>query len=167
MNLLLIRHAIAEDQDARRWPEDQDRPLTQRGIRRFRSAAIGLGTLAPEVDQLITSPFVRAHQTATILEDQLDWPEPDVRPHLAGGAPLAGAVALLGQCEPRSRIAVVGHQPTLSLLAAAYIGSPAARLTLDWRRGGVACIEFEGAPIAGGGTLRWFMPPRVMRALAD
>lgn len=167
MNLLLIRHAIAEERDARRWPDDQDRPLTQRGIRRFRAAATGLGTLVPEVDQLITSPFVRAHQTATILEDQLDWPQPDLRPHLEGGAPLAGAVALLGQCEPRSRVAAVGHEPMLSQLAAAYLGSPAAPFSLEWRRGGVASIEFDRSPAVGGGTLRWFLPPRVLRALGD
>jgi phosphohistidine phosphatase len=167
MNLLLIRHAIAEDRDPRRWPEDEDRPLTQRGIRRFRPAAIGLGTLAAEVDQLITSPFVRAHQTATILEDQLGWPAPDVRPHLAGGAPIAGAIALLGACEPRSRVAVVGHEPMMSQLAAAYAGSTSASFSFDWRRGGVACIEFEQAAQINRGSLRWFLPPRVLRALGE
>ena len=166
MNLLLIRHAIAEERDARRWPSDEDRPLTQRGIRRFRPAAIGLGTLAPEVDQLFTSPFVRAHQTATILEDQLGWPAPEVRPHLAGGAPLAGAVALLGTCDRRSRVAVVGHEPMLSQLATAYIGSAGASLLLDWRRGGAACIEFDRAAQVNRGSLRWFVPARLLRALA-
>ena len=167
MRLILIRHAIAEERSAKRWPDDEERPLTQRGIRRFRSAAAGLGTLCPEVDRLIASPFVRTHQTATILEDQLGWPEAELRPHLASGAPLAGAVALLAECEPGATVAVVGHEPTMSQLASSYLGSAAATLPIDWRRGAAAMIEFERSPAVGAGTLRWFLPPRVLRALAD
>lgn len=167
MNLLLIRHAIAEDRHPRHWPNDEDRPLTQRGIRRFRTAATGLGTLVPQVDRLITSPFVRTHQTATILEDQLAWPSAEVRDHLAGGAPLAGAVALLADCDRRSTVAVVGHEPMMSLLTAAFTGGTGSSFALDWRRGGAASIEFDAAPKVGGGALRWFMPPRMLRALAD
>ena len=167
MNLILIRHAIAEERDARRWPDDSERPLTQRGIRRFRSAAAGLGTLVPEVDLLLTSPYVRTHQTATILEDQLGWPAPEVRPHLAAGAPLAGIVALLSECKPRSTVAVVGHEPTGSLLAAAYIGDVGGSFAFDWRRGGVASIEFDREPHVAAGSLRWFLPPRILRALTD
>ena len=119
MKLLLVRHAIAEERDDKRWPSDADRPLTQRGMRRFRSAAAGLGTLVPEVDRLLTSPFVRAHQTATILEDVLDWPEAEVRPHLAGGAPLAGAIALpdlapVAEADPAD-LHLLGLGPTVDL----------------------------------------------------
>jgi phosphohistidine phosphatase len=167
MRLILIRHAIAEERDHVRWADDADRPLTQRGIRRFRSAARGLGTLEPEVDLLLTSPFVRTHQTATILEDELGWPDPEPRSQLAGLAPLGGAIALLAECAPRATVAVVGHEPTMSLLASAYVASPTSQLTLDWRRGGAALVEFERGPAVNAGTLRWFLPPRVMRALVD
>ena len=167
MKLILIRHAIAEDQDRFRWPEDSDRPLTQRGIRRFRSAAHGLATLEPVVDRLLTSPFVRTHQTATILEDELGWPDPELCPELAGGAPVGGAIEMLAGCERRATVAVVGHEPTMSLLASAYAASPSSQLTVDWRRGGVALIEFERTPAPHAGTLRWFLPPRILRALAD
>jgi phosphohistidine phosphatase len=165
MRLLLIRHAIAEERSAKHWPDDADRPLTQRGIRRFRSAAEGLGTLFESVDALLTSPFVRAHQTATILEDRLGWPEPEVHPHLACGAPLAGAVALLANAERRQTVVVVGHEPTLSLLTSAYVASPSAQVTLDWRRGGAALLEFDESPRVNAGSLLWFLAPRVLRTL--
>ena len=165
MRLLLIRHAIAEERSNKRWPDDADRPLTQRGIRRFRSAADGLGTLFEGVDGLLTSPFVRTHQTATILMDRLGWPEPEVRPHLAGGAPLAGAVALLANSEQRSTIVVVGHEPTMSLLTSAYTASPSAQVMLDWRRGGAALLEFDESPRVNAGRLLWFLPPRLLRTL--
>jgi phosphohistidine phosphatase len=167
VKLLLVRHAIAEEHDPARWPDDADRPLTQRGMRRFRSAAEGLGTLTPEVDRLITSPVVRAHQTATILHDILGWTGPEIQPHLASGAPIAGAIALLADCDPESTVAVVGHEPMMSLLTAAYVGGSSARLVLDWRRGGVAMIDFDGAPAISAGVLAWFLPPRVLRSLRD
>ncbi len=165
MRLILIRHAIAEERSRRRWPDDADRPLTQRGMRRFRLAARGLGALQPEVDLVLASPSVRTHQTATILEDELGWPDPELRPELAGGAALGGVIEVLGACEARATVAVVGHEPTMSELASAYAGGPTSRLTLDWRRGGVALIEFERGPTVNSGTLRWFLPPRVMRSL--
>jgi phosphohistidine phosphatase len=167
VKLLLVRHAISEDRDPARWPDDAERPLTQRGIKRFRRAARGLGNLVPEVDRLLTSPYVRAHQTATILEDELDWPAPEIRPHLEAGAPIAGAVALLAECGAGETVAAVGHEPSMSLLASAYVSMTAAELQLDWRRGGVALIEFDGSPAVNAGTLRWFAPPRVLRALED
>ena len=167
MRLLLVRHAIAEERDPRRWPRDDDRPLTQRGIRRFRLAALGLGSLVPAVDAVLTSPFVRAHQTATILEDQLGWPAPVARSQLASGAPLEGAIKLLGECEAKATVVVVGHEPTMSQLTSAIAGSTPSRLMLDWRRGGAALIDFGRSAAVNAGTLRWFLPPRVMRSLTE
>lgn len=166
MRLILIRHAIAEERNHVRWPDDADRSLTQRGMRRFRPAARGLGTLEPDVDRVLASPFVRTHQTATILEDELGWPDPELCPQLAGGAPLGGAIAMIDECAPRATVAVVGHEPTMSLLASAYAGGPTSQLTFSWRRGGAALIEFERAAAVNVGSLRWFLSPRVMRALS-
>ena len=76
MELLLVRHAVAEARDPRRWPDDRDRPLTQQGEARMRRAARGLGRVVPDVDLLFSSPLARAWQTAEILHDEIGWPEP-------------------------------------------------------------------------------------------
>jgi phosphohistidine phosphatase len=166
MKLILIRHASAEDRDPQRWPDDAQRPLTQRGMRRFRESAHGLATLEPEIDVLISSPFVRAHQTATILESEIGYPAPRLEPHLAAGSPTAGAVALLSREQRLHTVALVGHEPDLSLLLGALIGVGAAP-AVDWRRGGAALVEFEQELRPAAGWLRWFITPRILRSLAD
>jgi len=165
VRLILVRHAIAGVRDGERWPDDRERPLTARGIRRFESAAAGLGALEPRVDALLTSPWTRAMQTAAILEDVAGWPEPEVRPHLAGDAPVAGMFALLAELPSDGTVALVGHEPRMSELLAGLVVAGAAA-GLDWRKGGAALVESESHPVRGRSTLRWFLPPRVLRRLA-
>ena len=107
MKLILIRHAIACERSRDRWPRDADRPLSQRGIRRYRQAARGLGRLRLEPYLLLASPFLRTHQTAGILEDELGWPAPEMRGEFAVGAELGSAIELLGGCAPHTTVAVV------------------------------------------------------------
>ena len=165
VRLILIRHAIACERSRDRWPRDADRPLSQRGIRRYRQAARGLGRLQLEPDLLLASPFLRTHQTAGILEDELGWPAPEMRGEFAVGAELGSAIKLLGGCAPHTTVAVVGHEPGMSRLTAVYATGSRSPWSLDWRRGSAALIEFPGSPRANAGTLRWFLPPRVLRAL--
>jgi phosphohistidine phosphatase len=95
LDVLLVRHAIAEEQDFSRWPDDGDRPLTREGIRRFEPVARRLGVLVPEVDRLLTSPLRRARQTADILARETAWPPAVDEAALAGGADPFGAIDLL------------------------------------------------------------------------
>ena len=78
MELYLVRHAIAEERDPRRWPDDAQRPLSERGRARFARAAAGLRTLGVEVDLLLSSPYARAWATAEILSEEAGWPAPVV-----------------------------------------------------------------------------------------
>jgi phosphohistidine phosphatase len=68
MLLYLVRHGVAFDADPTQWPDDRDRPLTPDGEKKFREVAAGLATLAPTVDVVLSSPLVRAWQTAQILQ---------------------------------------------------------------------------------------------------
>src|SRR5262245_15233538 len=69
--LYLVRHAIAAERGDE-WPDDAKRPLTKRGIRRFRECATGLRESGVAVDEIFTSPLVRAKQTADILAAAMD-----------------------------------------------------------------------------------------------
>jgi phosphohistidine phosphatase len=64
--LYLVRHAIAADRGSE-WPDDNKRPLTERGINRFKEAVKGLRHLDVQIDEIFTSPLVRARQTADLL----------------------------------------------------------------------------------------------------
>jgi phosphohistidine phosphatase len=74
MDLLIVRHAIAYERDRARWREDALRPLSPAGIRRARKAAAGLKELTARPERLLTSPLVRAQQTARILTAVAGWP---------------------------------------------------------------------------------------------
>src|SRR5271168_1279325 len=74
MELLIIRHAIAFERNRRRWRDDGTRPLTPAGMRRSQKAAAGLKELGRAPDRLLTSPLVRARQTAQILTELAGWP---------------------------------------------------------------------------------------------
>ena len=82
MELLIIRHAIAFERDRHRWADDGARPLSPSGIRRARKAAAGLKELSKAPDRLLTSPLVRARQTAKILTEIAGWPRAEEAPEL-------------------------------------------------------------------------------------
>jgi phosphohistidine phosphatase len=164
MDLLIVRHAIAFDRDRQRWREDAERPLSPAGIRRARKAAAGLKELTKPPGRVLTSPLVRARQTAQILTDIAGWPAAEEAPELSPGEPAMAVLSLLG--KDRGKLtAVVGHQPGLGhLLAACLIGGGGA-LPIEMKKNAVACVSFEGAPRAGHAALKWLATPRMLRAL--
>src|SRR5215470_13980294 len=93
--LVIVRHAIAEDRDWLRWPDDAERPLTEAGAERFARAARGLARLVGNVDAVLTSPAVRAWQTADLLEHEAGWPTPEPTDALAVGGGTEDVLAAL------------------------------------------------------------------------
>jgi phosphohistidine phosphatase len=162
MELLLVRHAIAFERDPRRWRDDGGRPLSPRGSARARKAAAGLKRLTKAPARVLSSPLLRARQTAAILTQVAGWPQAVPCAQLSPGTPPEVLLAWLARA-PGARVAAVGHEPDLSGLLAACVGSgkPAA---LGFKKMGVALVGFRGAPRAGGGRLLWFAPPRLLRA---
>jgi phosphohistidine phosphatase len=166
MRLYLVRHAIAAEQDSKRWPDDRQRPLTATGRRRFKHTAKGLVALmksAGKVERLISSPLPRARETAAILH-RAGLPQPVEESVLAPGRTAARVLAVLRAHDAQS-IVVVGHEPDLGRLLAVCIAGPDAKLSLRFRKGGAACLSFAGAPRVGEATLEWLLPPKALRAL--
>ncbi len=97
MELLIIRHAIAFERDRHRWADDAARPLSPAGIRRSRKAAAGLKELCKVPDRLLTSPLIRARQTAKILTEVAGWPPAEIAPELKPGEGAAAVLTLFGQ----------------------------------------------------------------------
>ena len=69
MNLYIIRHAIAVDEGTPEYEDDSQRPLTDKGKKKMRQIAKGLRALGVEFDLILSSPYVRAKETAEILAD--------------------------------------------------------------------------------------------------
>lgn len=162
MDLYLVRHAIAFDRDPGRWPDDADRPLTPEGEERFRRVARSLGRLIPNTEALLSSPYARAWRTAELLDDETPWPAPDVFPALEPDVPPAKVVAALGTYEGLDSLALVGHRPSLHELAAYLLTGAEDGLNVGLKKGGAACLRFEGPPEPGAGKLRWLLTPKIM-----
>jgi len=165
IELVIVRHAIAFERDPKRWPDDHLRPLTPEGKHRFRQAASGLAKWIPKVDLLLTSPLVRAHQTAQILTDVTGWPKAGERTELDPETSPEKTLTSLRQPKVE-RVAIVGHEPHLSELIALCVADAPTDLRLKLKKGAVAVIAFEESLRAGSGELLALAPPRMLRRMA-
>jgi len=112
----------------------------------------------------LTSPLVRARQTAQILTDMAGWPQAEEVPELSPGEPALAVLTLLAR--DRSKLtALVGHQPGLGQLLAACLLGAGASLPIEMKKNAVACVSFAGKPRAGHAALKWLATPRMLRAL--
>lgn len=164
MELLVLRHAIAFPRDGGRWPDDAQRPLTPEGVRKARQAAAGLKRIAARPALVLTSPLVRARDTARIFAEGARWPEAVECEALS---PAADPLELLAQLRSHDGkagcIAIVGHQPHLGRLIALCLRGEARPEALELKKSAVACLEFAGPPRAGRGTLTSLLPPKALR----
>ena len=163
MQVILVRHAIAQERDRARWPKDSLRPLTAAGIRKFEKAARGLSHYLPRSAALLTSPFVRARDTAQVLKRAAQLRDIADAPDLAQGQPPVRVFELLRRQRAKC-VVLVGHEPNLSTLLSSMLGG-VARLQFEFKKGGAACVEFEAAIEPGGAKLLWMLPPRVLRSI--
>jgi phosphohistidine phosphatase len=167
MRIYLLRHAIAEPRDPRRYPLDSERPLTPAGAKKMQRAARGLRGLDGRFDLVLTSPLVRARQTAAIVAAAYR-PRPSLRAlrPLSPGGGAGGVFAALASIPADASVLLVGHEPDLSSLAGAMILDPRADLSLEFRKGGLCRIDFEGAARPAQGRLVFHLTPKILRRLA-
>ncbi len=167
--LVLLRHGIAEQ----RSPDldDAQRSLTAEGRERSQLLLQRLVELDLGCDLVLSSPLVRARQTAELAVAAGLAPELELAAALA---PLADPLPLLerwlGPVSPRSgwrRLALVGHEPDLSTLAALLIGVPMGQApeALQLKKAGVAVLQWGQTPqgsLMGSARLALLLPPRVL-----
>lgn len=167
MDILLIRHAEAGERDPAKYPDDDLRPVTASGRRKMTRIANALQALGIEFEYLVTSPLLRATETAEIVAEVFERAEaPQVDNALGHGCSPDGVVKLLGKFPPDASVALVGHEPSFSKVAAALIGgSGDARIEL--KKGGVVGIGFDAAPAIGQGQLKYLLKPGHLKRVAD
>ena len=166
MDLLIIRHAPAEDREvfARTGRPDGERPLTEDGRRKMALAARGLAAVVPKLDVLATSPLVRALETAEIVARGYKGVTPEAAKPLASGGPRSELLAWLRKRGRANVVAIVGHAPDLDEHAAWLLtGDPEPLFQL--KKGGACLLRFSTAPDPGTATLRWLLTPALLRAL--
>ncbi len=163
--LLVVRHAIALDrlQSAEQGVEDFNRPLTAQGESKMTQAVLGLMRLQSGIDNLVSSPLLRARQTAAILHSQYPNSREQTLQKLSPEYSVKALITALRKLEGE-RVAVVGHEPQLSMLIAALLcGDQYAPIVL--KKGGVAKLLFSDGPAPGKGELQWLVTPKQLRLM--
>jgi phosphohistidine phosphatase len=156
-HLLLLRHGLAEERGAA-WPEAQ-RPLTAEGVQRTRAVLARLAALDLRADRLLTSPLVRARQTAALaVEAGLAASLEETAALAPGGPARAGLEAALAGLPAGGRLLLVGHEPDLGDLAAGLIGAAAGSIVL--KKAGLAWLQRPAASGAAPWRLRLLIGPR-------
>lgn len=157
MKVYFLRHGIAADPDE--WKgDDASRPLTAEGRERMEREAKALAKLGLDPGVIVTSPLVRAKQTAEILADALKMRKKLVEDgRLAQNFDRAKLAGVLQDHAGVENVVVVGHEPDFSALVGEIVGGAAIAL----KKGGIACVELASAS-APAGELLWLVPPKVL-----
>ncbi len=165
MILYIVRHAIAEQRDSTSGEQqDSQRPLTDEGRRKFRQIARGLRDMGTRIDLILTSPYLRALDTARILQKKLEL-EAEKLVIMDNLSPLGNSDHLIQQIGKQyaslGSIALVGHEPGLSRLIAVLLsGDPTLPITL--KKGGVCCLTVEHLEYGRCASLEWLLTPAML-----
>lgn len=158
MEILLLRHGIAED--ARPGQPDADRALTREGKQKLRTLLRRLARAGVRPALVVTSPYLRARQTAEIARDVLA-PDAMIVPAraLAPGSTPQEAWEEIRLYANQPSVLCASHEPLCSELAAFLLGAPG--LGIDFKKGALMRIDLDGVGPRPRGTLRWFVIPRL------
>lgn len=163
MNLYLLRHGIAVDPSVPDFAKDAERPLTPKGKRRLLQIAKALAALHISFDVILSSPYVRAAQTAEIVakslkrRKQLKFTD-DLMP---GGNPKL-LIQLVNELRPRPKnILIVGHEPYLSKLIALLTAGNTS-MEIDLKKGSLCKLETDALRYGRCATLVSLLAPRHM-----
>lgn len=159
MELILVRHGIAADIGGE-IRSDRERPLTAEGRDETELVARGLKRAGVKIDQLVSSPLVRARQTAEIFAEVYKMDKPDICDALACGIDMQALFKFLKTLKKAESIALFGHEPDMGELAQTLLG---AEFAIPFKKAGVCRIDVFDLPPTTGGILKWFLPPKLVR----
>ena len=162
MQLYVVRHGIAIDREDPKSPPDPERYLTEEGIEKTKDVAKAIASLHLSPDALISSPYVRARQTADIFAAALDYAKQKIRQTeaLLPGAEPSTFFRELAKDKDLSTVLCFGHAPHVDDLVAAAVGSK--RHITSMKKAGVALIELKRVSPPSG-QLLWLATPKLLR----
>ncbi len=165
MDLYIVRHGIAIDREDPKCPPDPERYLTEDGLEKTRQVAKRVAALGITPDLLISSPYVRAMQTAEIFASALDYSKQKIHRTdvLLPGTEPSLLFRELAKDKQSSCVFVFGHAPQLDEVIAAAFG--AKRHLTSLKKAGVAALNLKriSPPSA---ELLWLATPRLLRRAA-
>ena len=163
MLLYLVRHGIAVDREDPNCPPDTERPLTPRGMKKSHAAALGIRAMKVKPDAVLTSPWLRAMQTAEIFSEVIGFSSKKIirTDALKGTSTPAELLRELSKMKVKE-VMCFGHEPHLHLVIGQILHT-SARIT-ELKKAGVACLELERISPPQGQLLALY-PPSTLRLL--
>ena len=159
----LVRHGVAEDYSSS--GRDFDRALTEEGRQKMARAASGLLSLEVQVDLLVSSPLVRARETADEIAQVYDSAERQVWEELSCGVDESALTNRLEECDPLADVMLVGHEPDIGEMLAYWLTGRIAAFHTRVRKGSVSCVRAGMLPPQGRATLEWMLTARQLGRL--
>ena len=161
MNLYLLRHGIAVDPSSPRFAKDAERPLTPKGKRRLQQAAGAMAALKISFDVILSSPYLRAKQTAEIVAKSLKRRNKlKFTDELTPGGNPKSLIQQLNELRPKPKnILLVGHEPYLSKLIALLTAGNTG-MEIDLKKGSLCKLETDSLRYARCATLVCLLAPR-------
>jgi phosphohistidine phosphatase len=167
MELYLLRHAIAINRGHEGYLGDADdrRPLTAEGVKKMTEAARGIQHLGLSFDEILSSPLPRAWETARIVARAIRGESRLIEcPELVPEAPLSKTIDMLMLRKDKASVLLVGHEPTMSLLAIHLLNGGSSEF-LEFKKGGMAKLELEFSHRQARGRLVWLVTPGILRSI--
>jgi phosphohistidine phosphatase len=162
MQLYIVRHGIAIDREDPKCPPDPERYLTEEGVEKTAQVAKGIAGLGVAGDLFLSSPYVRAVQTAEIFAAALDYAKQKIRrtDMLLPGAEPSHIFRELAREKQASSVFLFGHAPQLDDVIATALGSK--KHVTGLKKAGVALVELKRVSPSIG-TLVWLATPKLLR----
>ena len=162
MQLFIVRHGIAVDREDPNCPADPDRFLTDEGMEKTRQVAKGVAEIGAVPDRMLTSPYLRAVQTAEIFAALLEYAKQKIQKSdllLPGAEPLQ-LFRELAKDKELSVAFIFGHAPHLDDVIATAVGTKHHITSL--KKAGVALVELTRL-VPPSGELVWLATPKLLR----
>lgn len=162
MELYIVRHGIAVDREDPNCPADPERFLTIEGMEKTRQVAKGVAEVAAIPDLMLSSPYLRALQTAELFAEALEYPKQKIAKseQLLPGAESLQLFRELAKNKDLSTIFVFGHAPHLDDVIATAVGTN--HHVSSMKKAGVALVELKRL-VPPSGELVWLATPKLLR----
>jgi phosphohistidine phosphatase len=162
MKLYLMRHGIALDRIGGAVQNDFQRPLTEEGRTEATAVALALKRFGVGADVVVSSPLVRAKQTAEIISDVFAVKHAlEITEALAPGGGASDLYKVLRKLVPFQEAFLVGHEPDIGRLAGTLLWS-GPDLNISFKKAGVCRIDVFEIPPTSPGELKWFLTPKIL-----
>jgi phosphohistidine phosphatase len=169
MNIYILRHGIAVEPGTPGYENDSARPLIPKGERRLREAAAAMLKMELSFDLILSSPFLRARQTAEIAAEELKLKKRlEFFDGLVPGGNPKALIHALNELKPApENVLLVGHEPYLSRLISLLVSGHADAATIEMKKGGLCKLEAVELRHGQCARLAWLLTPSQMELMAS